>query len=183
MEALTRWMRGPKDHQVTTTIDPGIETAWRIHGAVAAWTTNVDQKASFALAIESAVLVAVAGFTKKGSLFGSLEGQFEITTFALGIFLLIAGVVCAGNVVKPRLRGRAASREWPDHFIYFGHVRHWSPEGLAAKLSNAELLPALSQLLVAMSDIAWRKHRGVQASLWLAFAGFVTLSVCAWANR
>src|SRR3712207_62647 len=36
--------------------DP-VDTAWRIHGAIADWTGKVDTKASFVLTIESALLV------------------------------------------------------------------------------------------------------------------------------
>jgi hypothetical protein len=186
VEALRRWLRGPDPSpppEDASATDPAVETAWRIHGSIAAWTANVDQKASFALAIEAAILVAVAGFTKDGSLFGSLDDCAEIATFSVGVTLLIAAVISVGNVVKPRLRGRATSQEWPNHFIYFGHLRHWSPDELTNKLQNAELLPALAQQLVAMSDIAWKKHRGVQVSLWLALSGFVTLGGCAWLCR
>jgi hypothetical protein len=188
MEALRRWLFGsPRPPPpVTLPVDDearAVETAWRIHDAILAWTTNVDQKASFALAIESAVLVAVGGFTKRGSLFGALDRDREQVPYWLGVGLLLAAVMCAGSVVKPRLRSRSTSREWPDNFIYFGHLRHWEPQPLANELRHADMLAALTQQLVAMSDIAWRKHRSVQVSLWLAMLGFAFLAAAAWLNH
>lgn len=160
-----------------------LQDAWNIHGAISTWTSNVDQKASFALAIESAVLVATAGFTKNGSLFGSLDGRVELTTYLGGVTLLVAAVICAGNVVKPRLRGRAARREWRSHYIYFGHLRHWDSADLTRQLKSGQMLEALAAQLVVMSNIAWSKHRFVQLSMWLALAGFLSLGACAWASR
>lgn len=163
--------------------DRALDDAWNIHSAVLTWTSNVDQKASFALAIESAVLVATAGFTKDGLLFDSLDRRVETLSYLGGVTLLLSAVICAGYVVKPRLRRRATRREWHSHYIYFGHLRHWDPADLTRKLNSGQTLEALAAQLVVMSEIAWRKHRFVQLSLWLALVGFLLLAACSWVSR
>ncbi|MFD4239623.1 Pycsar system effector family protein [Streptomyces sp. NPDC058542] len=68
-------------------------------------------------------------------------------------------------VVVPRLRAsRDLKTEAPSHFIYLGHLRHREPTELATALQQTDVLPVLSQQLIKMSDIAWRKHRHVQWS-------------------
>jgi Family of unknown function (DUF5706) len=185
VEALRRMLFGSPVPPAPPTLDPkaeAIENAWLIHGSIVAWTANVDQKASFSLAIESAVLVAVGGFTKSGSLYGDLDRSRELVPYSVGVALLVLAVICAGSVVKPRLRSRRTRLESHDNFIYFGHLRHWDADRLSSMLRSADMLAALSQQLVAMSDIAWRKHRSVQISLWLGFCGFGSLCVAALFN-
>src|SRR3954454_8490903 len=45
----------------------GLDFAWRVHGALDAWTGKVDTKASITLAIESAVLGFVLTLSKVAS--------------------------------------------------------------------------------------------------------------------
>ena len=51
------------------------------------------------------------------------------------------------------------------------------PAALAQKLQREPILPVLSNQLVNMSKIAWRKHRFVQVSFLLAAAGGVLVFV------
>lgn len=176
----SRASRPTRPPQESAGSDDPVLDAWNIHLALSTWTSNVDQKASFALAIESAILVATAGFTTDGSLFGSLDRCAELVTYFGGVLLLFAAVICAGNVVKPRLRGRATRREWHNNYIYFGHLRHWDPADLTRQLKSGKMLESLAAQLVVMSEIAWTKHRFVQLSMWLALAGFMSLGTCAW---
>lgn len=155
----------------------GIDTAWRIHGAIEAWTAKVDTKASIILALESRLLVAVGGFSKTGSLYGELVGR-EVLAFAVGISLLFFAVFLAGIVVKPRLRRRATAREYKNQYVYFGHLRHWEAKQLERELRTGDLLPVLSRQLIVMSKIAWQKHVLVQLSMWSALLGFAVLAAC-----
>jgi hypothetical protein len=61
--------------------------------------------------------------------------------------------------------------EWPDNFVYFGHLKHWDPDALADELRQRDPLPILTRQLVVMSRIAATKHRRVQESLIVALVG------------
>jgi len=87
-----------------------LDTAWRIHAAVADWTGKVDSKASFCFAIESAALVAVINLKADGRVFDDLHGAGEQTSFFVGVALLTAGILSAVWVVIPRLRRRHLTR-------------------------------------------------------------------------
>lgn len=157
-----------------------LDTAWRIHAALADVTGKVDAKASFCVAVESAVLFTVVNLTAEGRLFHDLDTATERWTFYLGLALVAAGLLSAADVVIPRLRRQKQhSGESRRNFIYFGQLRHWDPEELEAHLKGAPVLPVLSAQLVNMSRIAWRKHVMVQASLLLALLGASLLGWCA----
>lgn len=159
------------------TPDP-IDTAWKIHSALIDWTGKVDTKASFALTIESALLVGVITLSGEGRVFHHLSG-WAIVWYVLGILLLIAGVLCAAWVVRPRLRAANLGAEALDNFVYFGHLRHLTPEIVQQQLQSTTLLAVLSKQLVEMSKIAWTKYRLVQLSMSLAPFGVVALGICA----
>ncbi|NWF30271.1 hypothetical protein HW130_29135 [Streptomyces sp. PKU-EA00015] len=92
--------------------------------------------------------------------------------FTLGRVLILAGAVLAILVVVPRLRSRSAlEQEAGQSFIYFGHLQFWKPTDLEAALQQQDILPVLSNQLINMSKIAWRKHRFVQLSFLLAAVG------------
>ncbi|MFJ1551427.1 Pycsar system effector family protein [Streptomyces sp. NPDC088246] len=61
--------------------------------------------------------------------------------------------------------------ESPENFIYFGHIQFWDAASLAQKLRDQDMLPVLSNQLINISKIAWRKHRFVQLSFLLAAVG------------
>lgn len=159
------------------TPDP-IDTGWKIHAALVDWTGKVDTKASFALTIEAALLAGVVTLSGDERVFSNLSG-WAVVWYVLGIFLLIAAVLCAAWVVRPRLRKAEVKAESADNFIYFGHLRHLTPEDVQGRLENADLLPVLSKQLVEMSKIAWLKHRLVQLSMSLAPIGVLALGICA----
>ncbi|GAA14943.1 Pycsar system effector family protein [Gordonia alkanivorans] len=154
------------------------DTAWKIHAALVDWTGKVDTKASFALTIETALLVGVITLSGEGRVFHHLGG-WAVVWYVIGILLLVAGVLCAAWVVRPRLRASNLEVEAPDNFVYFGHLRHLTPEAVQDRLEGPTLLPVLSKQLVEMSKIAWTKHRLVQLSMSLAPIGVVALGICA----
>jgi Pycsar effector protein len=148
-----------------------VETAWKIHAAIVDWTGKVDTKASFALALESAAIAGVVSLTATGRRLSGLSGFWMLGSFWGGSVCLLLAALLAATVVAPRLRTAAAKKEWPDNFIYFGHLRHWKAADLSRALVERDVLPVLSRQLVVMSQVAWRKHRRVQASLILAIIG------------
>jgi Pycsar effector protein len=151
--------------------DPSVDLAWKIHAAIVDWTGKVDNKASFALAIESAVLGGIVALSQSGKRLGGLRGFWQLSTFRVGVLLVVCAVVAVVTVVMPQLRASRLKSEWRRNFIYFGHVRYWQPDELTATLRREDPLPALSQQLINMSNVAWKKHRRLQISLLLAVSG------------
>ncbi|MFF9011233.1 Pycsar system effector family protein [Streptomyces goshikiensis] len=142
-----------------------VDTAWRIHGALGDWTARVDAKASFALTLESAATAGIIALSADDRLFADLHGWSARAPLWIGTVIILVGGVWAMLVVVPRLRSsKDLEAEAPNHFIYFGHLRHREVTELATALQHTDVLPVLSQQLIKMSEIAWRKHRYVQCS-------------------
>ena len=156
-----------------------VDTAWRIHGAVADWTGKVDAKASFALTIESAVLAGIITLSGSGHRLHGPAGFWPRTMYWVGTSLVILGACLAVLVVAPRLRGGKVSGEAGRNFVYFGHLQHWTPGELEDALQNRDVLPVLTRQLVVMSQIAWTKHIRVKWSLYAASAGSVLVALAA----
>ncbi|MBZ6295949.1 Pycsar system effector family protein [Streptomyces olivaceus] len=141
------------------------ETAWRIHAALGEWTARVDAKASFALTLESAATAGIIALSADDHMFAHLHGWGVRGPLWAGTILILLGGIFASLVVVPRLRSaKTLEAEAPNHFIYFGHLRHRETNELATTLLQTDVMPVLSQQLIKMSDIAWRKHRHVQWS-------------------
>ncbi|MBT2366844.1 hypothetical protein J7E88_16380 [Streptomyces sp. ISL-10] len=148
-----------------------VKTAWQIHSSLHESTRTVDAKASFALAMESAALAGIAALSGSGRSLDRVTGPAAAALW-LGVALIGLSAVLAVLVVIPRHRGEGRSPSpGEDEFLFYGHLRHWSPDDLAQQLVRVDPLPTLSRQLVVMSAIAWTKHRRVQQSLLLAVAG------------
>ena len=85
--------------------------------------------------------------------------------YVAGLVLLGFAIVLVGGVVRPMLRSDSTKLESKEDFIFFGHGRHWDPEDPAQKLREVDMLPVLSRQIVRASELAWKKHRRLQASL------------------
>ena len=81
------------------------------------------------------------------------------------------------------MRWKYIGKEWPNNFIYFGHLKFWDPTKLPASIKQKDLLPVLTQQIVRMSEIAWKKHVAVKISMWIALVGGAALVVCAFMVR
>jgi hypothetical protein len=151
--------------------DPA-RTAWRIYDALADWIGKVDAKASYALTIESGALAGVIALSQSGDRLSLSPAATVI--YIIGVALLGAGALTAICVVMPRLTSqRRLRRESPSNYVYFGHLRLWSPEALEVILRDNCLLPVLSRAVIVMSDCAWKKYRLMQLSLILSAMGAV----------
>ncbi|MFI1946809.1 Pycsar system effector family protein [Streptomyces virginiae] len=150
---------------------PALDTAWRIHTAVAEWTGRVDTKASVVLTLEMAVLAGLVTLSTGGR---GLPGDIRPGLFWCGALLFVAAAACAVMVVMPRMRARHVPGEAATNFVYFGHLRLWDPAALAGALTSG-VLEVLVRDIVACSAIAWRKHRLLQLSIVIASAGGLLL--------
>lgn len=162
----------------TKTNKEALETAWKIHAALTDWTGKVDAKAAFSFALESAGLTTIVALSADGRLFGSLQGAPQQIAYYSAAMALAIAASCAMWVVMPRLRMRHLAKEWPDNFIYFGHLRYWDPSELEQKIQDAELLPILTKQIVGMSRIAWNKHLLVKISMIFASVGGLSMLTC-----
>ncbi|MCC9310940.1 DUF5706 domain-containing protein [Kitasatospora sp. RB6PN24] len=154
-----------------------VSTAWSIHASLADFTGKVDSKASFALTIESAALGGIIALSGAGQLPGRGDGTLPVAALWAGVALLGTAAVLAVLVVMPRTASRDNPQSWRQDYIHYGHLRHWSPEQLAERLTTADPLPVLSRQLVTMSQIAWIKHRRVQQSLYCAVLGTLLVTL------
>lgn len=149
-----------------------LRAAWHIYAAVADWTGKVDAKASYALTVESAVLAGAVALSQPGGRLSALPFSALSCTYAAGIGLLAAAVLASVLVIMPRLTRRRRLRlEWPSNYVYFGHLRYWRPDELEEAVRTEDILPVLARAVVAMSELTWRKHRCMQASLSLSAIG------------
>ncbi len=151
--------------------------AWKVHGALQDWTAKVDTKASIVITLETALLSGMLAFS------GSRTSEYPRGWASLhhcGLVLLFASIILAGAVVFPQLRRRDSAKSWQSQFVYFGHLQQWESAALAEALvgrgSNGSLR-MLSDQLVTMSRIAWRKHVLVQWSLLLALVGCIAVGI------
>lgn len=159
--------------------DEAIETAWRIHGAISDWTGKVDAKASFAFALESAGIATAVALADDSKVFSRLEGPGQEILYWGGLLTLTVAAVFAVWVVIPRLRMRKVKEEYPNNFIYFGHLKFWDSKRLPATIEQTDLLPILTHQMVEMSKITWKKHIAVVWSIYLALTGGTALVACA----
>ncbi|WP_461189968.1 Pycsar system effector family protein [Arthrobacter sp. Z4-13] len=159
--------------------DEAIETAWRIHGAISDWTGKVDAKASFAFALESAGVATAVALADDNKVYSKLEGPLQEIFYWGGLLTLAVAAVFSIWVVIPRLRSRKVKAEYPNNFIYFGHLKFWDSKRLPATIKQKDLLPVLTHQMVEMSKISWKKHIAVIWSIYLALAGGAALVVCA----
>jgi hypothetical protein len=153
------------------------DTAWRIHGALTDWTGKVDAKASFALTLETAVLAGIITLTGSGHHLHALHGFATLTFFWIGIVLLVGSGLASASVVLPQVRRSKVDPEADQNFIFFGHLKSWTPGDLETALQSRDVLPVLSRQLVVMSKIAWKKHAMVQISMTAALVASVLLLV------
>lgn len=147
--------------------------AWHITDTLHDWTTKVDTKASVILSVETATLGLILVFAGTGKPLGSLAGS-SVWSFRVGVILLALAIVTAGAAIFPQLNRRDARKNWRKNYVYFGHLRRWSPADLVTAVqktaaSGADLVQSIE--IVALSKIIWRKHAFIQWSMSLVAMG------------
>lgn len=173
-----KWLDRPRAQTEVQNKD-ALDTAWKIHAALVDWTGKVDAKASFSFTLQSAGLGVVVALSADGRMFGALEGPWQNVAYAAACISLILGAGFSMLVVIPRLRMFHVKKEWQENFIYFGHVKFWKAEDLREKIRDADMLTVVSNQMIRMSAIAWRKHILVKISMSLASIGGLSLLLCA----
>lgn len=162
------WHREPEQVELSD------ELAWRVHETAKGWISQVDAKATAALAIEAASLgFALALITNPGTL-GQLTGLARWLVGG-GLVLLFVSVLLSALVLLPRIKLREKRPANPG-YLYFGALRHWDKHALADTLARNEVNDSqIAGQVIELSKTAWRKHRRFQWSLYFLFAGMAVV--------
>jgi Family of unknown function (DUF5706) len=156
----------------------GNQFGWEVHIALQAWTDSVDMKSSIVVVVEAAVTAAAtkALVTKTGEMHAATG--LRLATAIVALLLLALAVALALWVVFPRLKPRRTAASAATGLIYFGHLRARSADDIEralAAMTPAEERRQLARQLQVISDVAWRKHSFLQASLWAFAVGSILL--------
>jgi hypothetical protein len=156
--------------------------AWQVHLAQEAWTTKVDTKGSIMLALQGGALFAILSASGKDGALARLDGLRRLLEIA-GVMAFLLAIMLAGLAVFPRLgTAREQRSHHRDHLVYFGHLRHWTPDELRTRiqrLCSEDELTDLAGQLVRISRTNWAKYRLVQLSLVLTLTGVLAASSAA----
>jgi hypothetical protein len=143
-----------------------LEFAWRVHAAMEAWTARADLKASILLALQGGALFAV--FTIDDRVNSSQRGWAPVLATVASVALVICMALTAAALAPVLGSKRKIKMERTAHLIYFGHLMHWDADELArryARLNSSEEAVMLAHQIVRLSQLNWRKHRLLQASV------------------
>ena len=171
-------MAGSVANMARTPDRASVDLAWRVHSAMESWTAKADVKASILLAFEGGMVVLIV--TSRDLVLGHRE-RWPAVLAVVTLGLLALAIIAAAMVVMPTMGSARGHRAvFRDHWIFFGHLRHWTPSDLAhriGRLTRADELDNLAGQLVAMSKINWRKHRLLQSSVVLTVAALCCITV------
>lgn len=177
--------------------------SWNIHALVSNAIERVDNKAWIVVTLDAGTVAAIYNLSDAGDPLGGLGGA-PLSFYRLAIFALACSALLALSVVfpalgpqpntavarligclPPRLRLRralqpAAPLNQATDFLYFGHLRSWNEKNLMDRLHSLTAdveSAALARHVLALSKIAWRKYRLLQAALaaWSIAATTLTL--------
>ncbi|MGN2359934.1 Pycsar system effector family protein [Streptomyces luridiscabiei] len=141
------------------------------------WTGKVDGKATFVLGLVTAAVTAFVTLSADLLPPDGCAPEARLPCFWAAVGLLLSSAAVSLCVVLPQLDHSVTRTRWRSGFVYFGHLRHWDPDDLTQALLTREPLPVLSQQIVDMSRICYRKYRLVQVSIVLASVGTVIATV------
>ncbi len=137
-----------------------VDLSWKVHVATTDWIARADSKAWILLGLEGATLAGLITLTAPERSPLSSSGWVQFLFWA-GCLLLFSAGLCSLSVVWPQLRRAQASVDARENVVYFGHLRHWDPAQLSVhllSLDDAAKVDSISRQLVALAQIAWRKH-------------------------
>ncbi|MFK4084015.1 Pycsar system effector family protein [Kribbella sp. NPDC020789] len=151
--------------------DGDLSRAQKIHDLVAGSIGKADAKAGFVATLNTAVLAGVVALVQFDQL-----GTAERLLVSGGLALLVAALLCAVAVVLPILRARH-TKHGAGSVLYFGTVRHYTPDELANRLAAADTVREICAQSVILSRLSWRKHRLLQAAMLATIGGSVVIGL------
>ena len=160
--------------------DP-VGNAWQIHSALMSWTSNVDNKSSFALGLETGLLAGAVALRGSEDFLQTFKNNWSLVLWAAAIVLLGFAVLLTTMVVAPRLNRRSIERDSTKDYIFFGHLTKKYPEGRTTELVQAletePVLEVIARQLQIMGKFAWYKHRLLQLAMLVGTAGSLCLGL------
>lgn len=138
------------------------------------WITNADAKVGVVVAIQAAMLGALA------AAYGSATQPAGSTLFFAGfaLFLSLVSLICAALALFPRTDGPSSS------FIFFGKITALTRDEYVSRLgsvSEGELLSDCAQQIHRNAEIAGEKHGHVKHAMIWGFASVVPWGLAIWA--
>jgi hypothetical protein len=147
-------------------VDAGeLVKAQKVHDSVAGSIGKADAKAGFVATLNTAVLAGVVALVQLDQL-----GAAGRVLLSLGVALMVAALLCAVAVVLPILRARH-TKHGSGNVLYFGTVRHYTPEELADRLAGEDTAREMCAQAVVLSRLSWIKHRLLQVAMLATIAG------------
>jgi len=145
------------------------------------WTSNVDNKSSFALGLETGLLAGAVALRGSEDFLQTFHNGFSGVLWATAIVLLGSAVLITTLVVAPRLNSRRLSKDTTKDYIFFGHLAQKYPQGETAELVKAletePVLDVIARQLQVMGRFAWQKHRRLQLAMIVGTAGSLCLGL------
>jgi len=159
---------------------PASDGAWKVLEAQSSWIEKADIKASIILTLETAILGLVTVLSTDGHVLAGLHGlrhTVDVTTVAL---LLLSTLSSLSSII-PQLGRRENARNDPG-IIYFGDLRHWSPDALVGQLRLGRPNDTdVAKQVVILAGISWCKHQRLRRSMILfALGALLLLAVLSW---
>jgi hypothetical protein len=162
-------LRRAQVHATLALAQPGddgeLAKAQKVHDSVAGSIGKADAKAGFVATLNTAVLAGVVALVQLEQI-----GTAGRVLVSLGLALMVAALLCAVAAVLPILRARH-TRHGAGNVLYFGTVRHYSPEELADRLTTEDTAREMCAQAVVLSRLSWIKHRLLQAAMIATLAG------------
>ncbi|MFI5710984.1 Pycsar system effector family protein [Kribbella sp. NPDC051620] len=145
--------------------DGELAKAQKVYDSVAGSIGKADAKAGFVATLNTAVLAGVVALVHLNRL-----GNAGRVLVALGVALMVAALLCAVAVVLPILRARH-TKHGSGNVLYFGTVRHYTPDELADRLAGEDTAREMCAQAVVLSRLSWIKHRLLQVAMLATIAG------------
>lgn len=153
---------------------PASDGAWKVHETQSSWIEKADVKASIILTLETAILGLVTVLSTDGHVLAGLYGFRRTVDFAAMALLLLSTLFSLSAII-PQL-GRRENVNNDPGIIYFGDLRHWSPDALAGELQLGRPSGSdVAEQIVILARISWCKHQRLRRSMILFTLGALFL--------
>jgi hypothetical protein len=160
--------------------DAATDGAWKIFDAQNSWIERADVKASIILALEASILGFVVILSANHQALNVLHGVRRVADVVADGLLLLS-VLTSLSAITPHL-GRTKAAKKAKGIIYFGHLRHMTSEELGrAFRENRPTNKDVSEQVVILAAVSWRKHVKLQCSIVMLAIGVLLLTaIMAW---
>lgn len=163
--------------------DAATDGAWKVFDAQNSWIERADVKASIILALEAAILGFVVVLSANHQVLSALHGLKRAVDVAADALLLLS-VLTSLSAITPHL-GRTKAATQTKGIIYFGQLRHLAPQELGRAFRESHPTNEdVSEQVVILAAVSWRKHVKLQYSIIMLVTGVLLLTaIMAWPSH